>query len=57
MEIPKHINKNNRTFNLAKIYKNFVKYKNTSGWYECFSYYDLGLVEEEIKPHRKTKNR
>lgn len=57
MKIPKQIKINNRIFNLVKIYKNYAKYKSSMGWYECFNFYELGLVKEQIKPKRKVHGR
>ena len=57
MKIPKQITINNRIFNLVKIYKNFAKYKNNQGWYECFNFQELGLVKETEKKYRKIYNR
>lgn len=57
MKIPERIKINHRIFNLVKIYKNYAKYKSSTGWYECFNFQELGLAKEEIKPHRKIPNR
>lgn len=57
MKIPKQITINNRIFNLVKIYKNFAKYKNSQGWYECFNFQELGLVKETVKKYKKVHDR
>ena len=57
MKIPKQITINNRIFNLVKIYKNFAKYKNNQGWYECFNFQELGLVKETVKKYKKVHGR
>jgi len=57
LKIPKQITINNRIFNLVKTYKNFAKYKNNKGWYECFSFQELGLVRETVKKYKKVHGR
>ena len=57
MKIPKQIKINNRIFDLVKTYKNFAKYKNSQGWYECFNFQELGLVRETVKKYKKVHDR
>ena len=57
MKIPKQITINNRIFNLVKTYKNFAKYKNNQGWYECFNFQELGLIKETVKKYKKVHGR
>jgi len=57
LKIPKQITINNRIFNLVKTYKNFAKYKNSQGWYECFNFQELGLVRETVKKYKKVHGR
>lgn len=57
MKIPKQITINNRIFNLVKTYKNFAKYKNSKGWYECFNFQELGLVRETVKKYKNVHGR
>ena len=57
MKIPQRIKRKNLIYYLIKSYKNFAKYKSELGFYECFSYQDLGLLKERIKPNRKIYNR
>lgn len=48
MKIPKIISKNGHEYIFVKEYKNFVLYKNMlTGVNECFSEYDLGLIDKQ----------
>lgn len=56
MKIPKVISKNNHEYILVKEYPNFILYKDLlTGVKECFTLYQLGLIEEEVKPDRKVQ--
>ena len=52
MIIPEVIKKKNVTLHFNKIYDNFVRYKSDKGFYECFSFYELGLITEQVKVER-----
>lgn len=48
MKIPKIISKNGHEYIFVKEYKNFIMYKDMIiGTNECFSKYDLGLIEKQ----------
>lgn len=53
MEIPKTFIKNNKKYFFVEQCKNFIRYQTANGICECFDFYDLGLIQETIKPHRK----
>lgn len=55
MKIPKIIDKNNRIYVLVQELKNgVVLYKDLEfGYKETFSLFDLGLIQEGVRPHRK----
>lgn len=48
MELPKKHISNGKTFELIKQYKNFGLYENEKGTRECFTPFDLGLVEKKF---------
>ncbi len=51
MRIPKIVSKKNREYILVKEYKNHVLYKDMlTGFMECFTRHELGLVNEIVKP-------
>ena len=53
MKIPKILKKNNRKYKLLKIYKNYVLYEEEwTGYKECFSKHELGLIKEQEKPKK-----
>lgn len=52
MIIPKTIKRKNVTFYLNKIYNNYARYKSDRGFYECFDFYQLGLLTEQKKVER-----
>ena len=54
MKIPKILKKNNRKYKLVKIYENYVLYEEVeTGYKECFSKHELGLIKQQVKPQRK----
>ena len=48
MEIPKKYFKDGKNFELIKEYKYFGLYQDENGIRECFSPFDLGLVEKKF---------
>lgn len=56
MQIPKIHEINNRKYYFVKQYPNFVMYQTKNGIAECFSYHELGLVEEMIEPPKSDLN-
>ena len=49
MKIPKVISKNNNQYIFVKEYADFVLYKDLlTGVKECFSKFDLGLIQEKF---------
>lgn len=56
MEIPKTHEINNRKYYFVKQYPNFVMYQTKNGIAECFSYHELGMNEEMIKPPKYDLN-
>ena len=53
MKIPKILRKNSRKYKLLKIYKNYVLYEEEwTGYKECFSKHELGLIKEQEKPKK-----
>ena len=51
MKIPKVISKNNHEYILVKEYPNFISYKDLiTGVKECFTPFQLGLIEEQEAP-------
>lgn len=57
MKIPKIISKNNHEYIFVKQYNdNLFLYKEMLyGWNECFTKFDLGLVEEKVKDTYEVK--
>ena len=53
MKIPKILKKNNKTYTLVEMHKDYVVYKTEFGYKECFMKHDLGLIKEKAKPQRK----
>lgn len=56
MQIPEIHKSNNRKYYFVKQYPNFVMYQTENGIVECFSYHELGLVEEMIEPPKSDLN-
>lgn len=57
MYAPMILKKGNKKYILEKMYPNFALYSDLEyGVKECFSFYELGLVEEMIEPDREAKN-
>lgn len=54
--IPEIYEKDNKKYYLVKKYPNFVLYQLPNGLAECFSYHELGLIEETAEPYRKSYN-
>lgn len=54
MKIPKIIKHKGREFILEKVYPNHVLYSDLEyGVKECFSFYELGMIKEMVKPYKK----
>jgi len=56
MKIPEIHKSNNRKYYFVKQYPNFAMYQTENGIAECFSYHELGLVEEMIEPPKSDLN-
>ena len=50
MNIPKIYKKENKKYKLVKIYSNFALYKDKYGIKQCFTFHELGLITEQVKP-------
>lgn len=51
--VPKKLVKNDTQYKLIKVYENFALYQNEkTGVKECVSNFNLGLIEEKVKPER-----
>ena len=50
MNIPKIYKKENKKYKLVKIYSNFALYKDKYGIKQCFTFYELGLITEQVEP-------
>ena len=48
MELPKKHFINGKNYDLIKEYKNFGLYENEKGIRECFTPFELGLVEQKF---------
>ena len=55
MKIPKTFVKNNKKYFYIETCKNFARYQTGEGISECFSYHELGLIEETFR-ERQAKN-
>lgn len=53
MKIPKTFIKNNKKYFYIETCKNFARYQTGVGISECFSFHELGLIEEMTEPNRK----
>lgn len=54
MKIPKIISIDNREYILIKEYERYALYKNMiTEARECFTYHELGLVKEIVKPDKE----
>jgi len=57
MYAPMILKKGNKKYILEKMYPNFALYSDLEyGVKECFSFHELGLIEEMIEPDREAKN-
>lgn len=56
MQIPEIHKSNNRKYYFVKQYPNFAMYQTENEIVECFSYHELGLVEEMIEPPKSDLN-
>ena len=56
MQLPEIHKSNNRKCYFVKQYPNFIMYQTENGIAECFSYHELGLVEEMIEPPKSYLN-
>lgn len=53
MEVPKILKRENKKYILEKIYSNFALYTDLdTGIRECFTFYELGMIEEMIEPYK-----
>ena len=51
MYAPKIVKKGNKKYILEKVYPNYALYSDMEyGYKECFSFQELGLIEEMIAP-------
>lgn len=53
MKAPKIFIKNNKKYYFIEACKNFVRYQTGNGICECFTYHDLGLIQEMAEPYKK----
>jgi hypothetical protein len=53
LKIPKVFINNNKKYYFVETCKNFVRYQTSHGICECFSFYDLGLIEEMAEPYKE----
>lgn len=56
MKIQRYIKKDNKRYKLVKIYTNYALYKNRYGVRECFTFHELGLLTEQVKPPKTNVN-
>ncbi len=56
MTIPKKLAKENRKYKFVKNYNGYARYQERSGYYECFTYHELGLVKEKFTMKGFAKN-
>lgn len=53
LKVPKVFVSNNKKYYFVELCKNFVRYQTARGINECFSFYELGLIEEMAEPYKK----
>jgi hypothetical protein len=54
MYAPMILKKGKKKYILEKMYPNYALYSDLEyGYKECFSFYDLGLLEEKAEPYKK----
>lgn len=54
MYAPMILKKKKKKYILEKLYPNYALYSDLEyGYKECFSFHDLGLLEEKAEPYKK----
>ncbi len=57
MTVPMKLKRRNKEYILEKIYPSYALYKDINyGVKECFTFHELGLIEEMIEPPRSDLN-
>ena len=56
MEVPKIYTIKNKEYFLVKQYKDYARYQTARGVCECFSFHELGMIEEMIEPPQRYCN-
>ena len=53
LKVPRIFISNNKKYYFVELSKNFARYQTGKGISECFSFHELGMIEEQEEPDRK----